>query len=500
VSAYFDDHQPLEDHAGKSLRGGAASVFARAITAVIQITSVLFLARLLSPRDYGLVSMVTAFIGFAPLLTDLGIQDAITQRTHITKGEVSALFWITTSVGVTFALLAAASAPVIARFYGEPRLTTIVLVASLSFVASALTVQHSALMRRALKFKELGIIEITANALSVICAVAIALRGFGYWALVVRLVGTPFFFAGGVWLTCRWIPGRPTMTSGVRDALKFGINITGFGLSDFAARSGDRIAIGSRTGAAILGQYQNAVLVFENIGNILVTPLHSVAVASLSKIRDNLAELRIAWAKALSTLAFITMPAFGLLAVVGQDVVVLLLGQKWASAGHLLSVLAFRGIPQSVERTASWLHVTSGRTDRLMRYGVVSTCVQLLALACGLPFGPIGIVVAYVVAMFITFVPALTYAGRPLGIGAIDVIAAVWRQLVASLASAGLGFLVRWSLLSHARPSVATMLLTLIYVTTYLIVVIGILRLRTPVRTAKLLIGRPVPLVPAHPI
>ncbi len=495
---YFDDHRLEVDHAGRSIRGGAMSVLARAITAVIQIASVLFLARLLSPEDYGLVSMVMAFVGFAPILTDLGMQDMVTQAARITKGEISALFWITIAVGTAFTAITAATGPLIAWFYGEPRLTSIVLVCSFTFIASALTIQHSALMRRALMFGELGIIEVGANVLSAMAAVVIAFRGHGYWALVVRPIGTPLLIACGVWMKCGWLPGRPTLTASVKKRLGLGLNISGGSLVDYAGRSGDRIAIGSRAGAVILGHYQNALMVYDNLANILVAPLHSVAVASLSKMRDDVIELRNAWAKALSTVSFYAMPAFGLLAVTSQDVVVLLLGSKWSSAGVLLGVLAFRGIPHSVERTNGWLHVTAGRTDRLIRYGVFAAGVQIAALACGLPFGPIGIAVAYVVSMFLLFVPALVYAGRPLGIGAGDVVRAVWRPLAGALAAAASVSVLRSMIDGSDHAAFRLALLVIAYVLSYLTIVIGILGLRGPIRTARVLIGHSLPLRFAH--
>src|SRR5437867_3424610 len=143
--------------------------------------------------------MVAAFTGFAPLLTDLGSRDAITQRAHIDVGEVSALFWITMGLGALFALVTAASGPLIARFYREPRLTMIVSVSSLTFIGYALTVQHTALMRRVLMFRELALIETGANVLSAIAAIGAAFLGVGYWALIVRAVGTPLLLAAGVW-------------------------------------------------------------------------------------------------------------------------------------------------------------------------------------------------------------------------------------------------------------------------------------------------------------
>src|SRR5262249_53588733 len=153
------------------------------------------------------------------------------------------------------------------------------------------------LMRRALMFRELAVIEIATNVLSAAGAITAALLGFGYWALVVRPIATPLVFAAGVWLKCGWLPGWPTFTAGVRDALRFGANITGYCLTDFAGRSSDRVAIGYRIGPRGLGQYQNAMFVYDNLLDVLVFPLHGVAVAGLSKLRGNLEELRSSWAK-----------------------------------------------------------------------------------------------------------------------------------------------------------------------------------------------------------
>src|SRR5205814_2526597 len=132
--------------------------------------------------------------------------------------------------------------------------------------------------------------------------------------------------------------------------------------------------------------------------SMVTVPLHAVATVGLTKLRDNLEQLRKSWATALASLAFFAVPAFGILAVTVPDVVVLLLGNKWVSAGPLLSIFALRGIAQVVERTLGWLHVAAGRADRWMRWGVVSSLTQVVALVCGLPFGLKGVAVAYAVS------------------------------------------------------------------------------------------------------
>jgi PST family polysaccharide transporter len=364
----------------------------------------------------------------------------------------------------------------------------IVVVSSLTFIACALSVQHYALMRRRLMFQDLAAIEITANVLSAGAAITMAFFGAGYWALVIRPIASLFLVAFGVWFKCAWWPGKPHVTPGVRESVKFGVNVTGYSLTDFASRSSDRIGVGYRNGASGLGQYQNAMFVYDNLLDVLVFPLHGVAVASLSKLRDDANQLRRAWGKAVTTVAFYAMPAFGLLAVTSRDVIVMLLGAKWASAGLLLSVLALRGIPHCVERTLGWLHVTAGRTDRWARWGIFAACVQFCALLCGLPFGPTGVAVAYTSAMFALFVPALAYAGRPLAIGATDVIRAVWRQLVGALTAVAVGVLLRFTILANTAPIARTAMLGIVYLTVYLAIVIGILRVLAPIRTMRTLV------------
>lgn len=479
--SFFGDNKAAADHGRQSLRSGALSVAARAINALIQVAAVIFLARLLSPEDYGLVAMVTAVTGFAPLFVDLGTRDAIVQRPQISKEEISALFWVTLGIGVVFSGLVASAGPWIARLYGEPRLTQIALISSLAFVTSALSCQHYALLRRAMMFQNIAVLEVISNLLAAAAAVGIALAGFGYWALVSRPIINNVLSAIGVWSQCRWLPALPRFTEGVKQMLKFGVQLTGFSLTDFFRRTCDRIAIGYGHGATRLGYYQKAFLVYDNVLDLTIA-LHAVAGVSLSKLRDNLEELRRLWAKGLSTLSFYAMPIFGAIAVVSQDFIFLVLGAKWNAAGTLLSVLAFRGMPHVVERTLGWLHVAAGTGDRWLRWGLFVAATQVAALFAGLPFGAMGVAVSYTVAMFLIFVPTIVYAGRPFGINAGHVWSAVKAPLLSAVIAAGIGFLARFAFLDDMQKSLRMVILGLIYVGCYLALVLGWFRFWTPLR------------------
>jgi PST family polysaccharide transporter len=490
---YFGDNKAADGHSRAALRGGAMALAARLTNALIQIGTVLSLARLLTPEDYGLVGMVTAITGFAPLLVDLGSRDAIVQRSTLKETEVSALFWISLSVGTVIAVIMAACGPMISGFYNEPRLTPIVVVCSSTFVISALMAQHYALMRRAMMFREIGVVEVTANLLGAVLAIVLALVGFSYWALVIRPLAVAILTTAGIWMYCRWVPSRGEFTSGVKEMLRFGLNLIGFTMTDFVAKSTDRVAIGYRLGAASLGFYQNALFVYDNLLEIIVFQLHGVGAASLSKLRHDLVELKRLWAKALTMVTFFSMPAFGLLAVTGSDLVRILLGSRWAVAGSLLSILALRGIPHSVERTLGWLHVSAGRTDRWMRWGIVATIIQLAALFFGLPYGPKGVAIAYVLVTYVIAVPALAYAGRPLGIHASDVVHSVWRPFVGSLLAAALGFALHYTVLGHLPGIVRMAAQTITYVGVYVFVVVGVLGVRGPLTSAAALVADLLP-------
>lgn len=481
---YFEDNKAYSGLGRTSLLSGVTFVAARGVNVVVQVASTVLLARLLTPHDFGLVTMVLALVGFAPMLIDLGTTDAASQKTHITPIEISTLFWLNVAIGGILTVLLAGCSGLIAAFFGEPALTGIALVSSLAFVVTAVSTQHYALMRRAMEFQNIAIIDISANLIGSIISIAMALTGWGYWALVAKPVLSSGLSAVGVWVSCSWVPGRPRLTPEVKELVGFGMGVTGFTMTDYLTRSADRLAIGYFYGAGPLGYFQNAFLLYSNLQGILTDSLHNVAVSGLSRLKDNIEELKRSWAKALSLLSFVSAPIFAVLAVTGQDFVVLLLGEKWAPAGPLLCIFAVRGIAHCVERTLGWLHVPAGRSDRWMRWGFFSAAFQLTALVAGLPFGLIGVATAYTIVMFGLFVPALVYAGRPFGIGVRDVLSAAGPQTAAGLIAVAVGFAVQHFFLADFSQLARFFVSIQVCLATYLVVVVGVFRVTGPLRLA----------------
>ena len=208
----------------------------------------MILARLLDPKDFGLVGMVTAFTGVLDLFRDFGLSSAAIQRSTVTNEQASTLFWINLLVGVLLGLLALALAPAIAAFYHEPRLLGVTAVLAAGFVFNAAGVQHSVILQRQMRFVALAVINTVALAVGTILAIGGAMAGFGYWALVAMSVTLPLSTTIGSWVTTSWIPGKPRRRSGIRSLMRFGGAVTFNGLLGYAAKNLEKVLLGKVLG------------------------------------------------------------------------------------------------------------------------------------------------------------------------------------------------------------------------------------------------------------
>jgi PST family polysaccharide transporter len=345
--------------------------------------------------------------------------------------------------------------------------------------------QHLALLRRTLQFGRIARIQLFGSFAGIATAIVLAIGGYGYWALVARPIANAACVVVGAWLGCRWRPGLPAFDAEVKSMVRFGLHVVGFSVTYNVAKSVDRIALGLFYRPDQVGYYQNAVTLYESSIFQALAQVHTVGSAALSKLQSNVAALRQKYAAALSALAFFVMPAAAMLSVTAEDVTVILLGEKWRAAGSLLRILALRGIPQVIEGSQGWLHLSIGRADRWRNWGVVSLVVQIVAVLAGLPFGATGVAIACVVASILIAVPSASYAGHPIGIGAALVIRAVGPQLIGAVSAAAAGSWLQITVLAHCSSLVRIASSLSVCACIYLVIVVGLFRLSEPLRVAR---------------
>jgi len=415
VDALNTDHLHA-DLKGRSVRGGLVTLTSQGTQFLMQTVSTVVLARLLVPAEFGMVAMVTAITGLASAFADLGLSEATIQRKEITHDQVSALFWINVAVGLGLMLVTAALAPVLSRFYREPRLVDITLLLSVTFLIGGLRVQPDALLKRQMRFSSLAIRDVASYALAVPIAIAMALRGAGYWALVALPLTLNLTQMTLSWLMVKWRPGLPRRDANVGSMVVFGGNVAASYLIFNLNRNADNVLIGWYWGAAPLGLYSRAYNLLMLPVRQLSAPAASVAVPAFSKLQGDPERFARYYLRATSLIMWISAPLFGFLFVAAEPVIILILGARWREAVPVFQILVISALGQMLLESTVWLLVSRGQSQRLLKLLLIISPVIVASFVIGLPFGIKGVALSssLVLLAMLPWILKFTFRGTDL--------------------------------------------------------------------------------------
>ena len=433
LSIFFDTEYLKADLKGRSVRGGAITVFSQGCKFVLQTGSTVVLARLLTPADFGLIAMVTAVTGFAMMFSSLGLSTTTVQKAEINHGQVSTLFWINVALGVLVAAVVIGLAPADAWFYDDPRLTPVTMALGVTFVFGGLAVQHRAMLQRHMRFFAIGIVEVVSMAVGVAVAIVAGVFGAGYWSLIIMHIAMAATAAVGNWITFPWLPGLPKRGGGIREMLRFGGNITGYNIVNYFARNADNILIGKFVGATALGFYSKAYGLLMLPIRQIRSPLVSVGLPGLSKLQHDPERYKNYYLKMVQLLAFMTIPMALLLGAYSHQIIMLVLGPQWEQAAPIFSILAFAAVIQPVLGTVAMVMISSGHDKRYFKMGIFSSIAYVISFFAGLPWGATGVAFAYTVVSYLLLVPLLFYSLKGTPIFVSDFFKSMFLPCIAAL-------------------------------------------------------------------
>ena len=433
----FIQRESLSDLRKKTISSAGAAVFGRIVTYGVNMISVVVLARLVAPSDFGLVAMVTAPFMILLDFGSLGLGEAIVQAKTINHKQISMLFWIDVGVSLGIAALLVVLSPLVSLFYNETRLQAITIAISSTVVLNGISIQHLALMRRNMQFYRISAIQVASSIGSVTLAVVLAWLGWGYWAIVARQVTLFALTAIGAWILCAWRPSLPKERSNVAPLLKFGVQFVGGNSILYFSKNLDKVLLGWHQGSKPLGYYERAYHLFSMPLNQIIFPLGNVAFSALSKLSGEPERFRRYYLKLLSILAFVGFPLGITLSLIGPDLVVLLLGSKWEETGHIFSVMSLTVGVSLMYMTFGWINLSLGRADRNLRWIIFATFVYAISYSIGLKFGSLGLAIGVAATPCILLMPALLYAGAPINLKLSSILLTTWRYFFAAF-SAGI--------------------------------------------------------------
>jgi O-antigen/teichoic acid export membrane protein len=423
----------MNDLKERTIRGGFAKVCSQAANFLLRIGSLMVLARLLEPKDFGIVGMVTAFIGVLNLFRDFGLSTATVQRKTVTDEQISTLFWINMLVGTLLGLISVAVAPVVAVFYHEPRLIGVTMALAAGFIFNAAGVQHSALLQRQMRFTALAVIEFISLFLSVAVAIGMALKGYGYWALVAMTIIPPAVSSICVWAVTAWIPGIPSKQTEIRSLLRFGVTITLNSLVVYVAYNLEKVLLGRFWGATALGIYGRSYQLINLPTENLNSAASGVAFAALSRLQDDPGRLKSYFLKAYSLVLALTIPITIGFALFANDMIGVVLGPKWKDAVPILHLLAPAAVVFALINPFWWLHISIGMVKRSLKVASVTGSVVIAGYLTGLSYGPKGVAFGYSAVLTLWAVPCLAWCVHGTVVSLRDIMLAVSRPLLSTV-------------------------------------------------------------------
>jgi len=381
------------------------TLISQGVQFALTMASTMILARLLEPRDFGLLAMVFTIMGFLRVFKEAGLSTATVQREGITHAQVSNLFWVNVWVSGFVSVLVAAAAPLIAWFYREPRLVGITLVLSVTFLLAGLAVQHTALLSRQMRFMAMAVIQIGSVLAGVLVGVAMAWRNFGYWSLVGLNLTTSAVALLLTWSLSGWRPKLFTWNSGTRSLIHFGAHLSGGAFLYSLARGLDGVLIGRFYGAASVGLYSRASALLTRPLEQIMSPIEAVFIPVFSRLQNEPERFRRKFLEIYETMALGSFLFTGMFFALARPLTLVVLGPKWEKAAIIFAGFTFAGLLYPLGSCASWLLTSQGRGRDSFFASLVISIIVAGSFIVGLPFGPAGVAIAYSTSALLIQIP-----------------------------------------------------------------------------------------------
>jgi O-antigen/teichoic acid export membrane protein len=422
---------------GERVASGAFwSVAGQAGRQAALIAAQLLLARLLTPRDFGLVAAILVFSNFALVLAEQGFGAALIQRREVEERHRSSIFWVNVGLGAALTALFLAGAPLIARFYGEPALVPLVRGLSPLFLLHSLGVLHTTLLSRALDFKRVARAEVTGAWAGAAAAVALAAAGAGPWAVVAQSLAGAAAGAAALWSLSSWRPRFLFDGAAVRELAAFSTNHFIGNVANYWVRNVDNVLIGRVLGAAPLGVYSRAYAVMLFPLTRVTRVLARVMLPSFSLLQGEPARVKGLFLRMTRVIALVTFPMMLGVAACAPDFVAAVFGPRWGGMVPVLRVLALVGMVQSVTSVMSNLYLSQNRTGLRLKVLLPMQALEVAAIVYGLRHGILGVAVCYAAASLLTAPVNARFAGGIVGMSLADFARNLAPVLACALAAA----------------------------------------------------------------
>lgn len=444
------DSNNVEDKtlAQRAAKGAGVMGLGQLIRIVIQLGSVVVLARLLDASSFGLIAMVTAVIGIAEVVRDFGLAPAAIQAKTLSRGQRSNLFWVNLGIGSFLALVVVLLSGIVALVYDDERVQPIMMCLAPVFIINAVATQYRAGLSRELKFKALAFSEVLAQLVGLVAAVVLALLGAGYWAIVAQQLAQAAVLCICVVIASGWLPGLYNRSAPISGFLRYGSNLLGTQLLVYLSSNIDTFLIGSRFGATTLGLYNRAFQMIVLPLNQINSPATRVALPVLSRLQEKSSDFDRYLLRGQLCLSWLVVPIFAFVAANSGASVRLLLGDGWSEVGPIFAILAIGGMFQTLSYSTYWVFLARGLTRSNLKFAMTTRIAMIIIIAVGALHSVSAVAIGYTLSVGLIWFLGLIWirkaakapAGRMFGEGMLILGASSISASAARLCASAAGY------------------------------------------------------------
>lgn len=347
----------------------------------------IILARLLSPREFGLIGMITVFIAISTSFINSGFSNALIRKRNCTETDYSTVFYFNLFAGIFFFLILFFSASAIAGFFKEPELKTILQVLGVVLIIDSLSIIQKTILTKRIDFKLQTRISIISSLGSGFIALYMAFTGFGVWSLVAQRLSRQALNTLFLWIWNRWRPLLVFSTQSFKELFGFGSKLLVSGLINTLYNNIYYLIIGKYFSAQELGFYTRADEFKRMPSESIDGMISRVSYPVLATMQDNIPQLKANYKTLIRSTMFITFVLMMGMAAVAEPMIIALIGEKWRPSIIYLQMLSFVGMMYPLHSLNLNMLQVQGRSDLFLKLEIIKKVLAVPTIIIGVFWG-----------------------------------------------------------------------------------------------------------------
>lgn len=431
----------------KTLSGVKWNAIGRFSTQGISFIIGVFLARLLSPSDYGVIGMIGLFMAIAQTFTDSGFGSALIRKKDCTDTDYSTAFYFNIIVGIICYMILFLSAPLIADFFNTPILKDIVRVLGINLCLSSLTIVQSARLTAIVDFKSQAKVNLAGTIISGCVGLTMAYNGYGVWSLVYQSIVSSLVRTILLWFATKWVPQWTFSKQSFKYLFGFGSKILSASILHTIYSNLSTILIGKFYTPKDLGFYSRGENIARFPSSNLTSILQSVTYPILSGIQDDNDRLITAYRKYIRITSMAIFFGMCLLAALAEPLITTIFTEKWLNSVIFLQIFCFALMFDHLCQLNLNILYVKGRSDLVLHLEIIKKTISISMIIAAIPFGVLAICISCAIYTQIAVFINTYYTGKLFGLGYITQVKDFSKYLICSLIATLPAFLLSYTLL-----------------------------------------------------